>query len=69
MHAAMHTECLYVNAWDAISAYDFACIDRVRAALGGDGEALRAMSAALGVTAGRGGQSICMGFYYGNKDL
>ena len=24
----MHIGILYVNAWDAISAYDFACIDR-----------------------------------------
>ena len=33
----MHTKCLYVNAWDAISAYDFACIDR-SAAEAGDAE-------------------------------
>ena len=24
----MHTKCLYVNAWDTISAYDSSCIDR-----------------------------------------
>ena len=27
MHALMHVDNLYVSAWDAISAYDFACID------------------------------------------
>ena len=35
-HALMHTKCLYVNAWDAVSAYDFACIDRRRRSLTGD---------------------------------
>ena len=31
MHALMHIGILYVNAWDAISAHDFACIDWARA--------------------------------------
>ena len=45
MHALIHIEILYVNAWDAISAHAFACIGWDRVSL--SARRLRSGSAAL----------------------